>query len=56
MVLATDMKFLGKGTPAGQKVGENADVKRRACVVSTSIKDYLDVVLLTYLPLKFECE
>lgn len=36
MVLATDMKFFGKGTPAGQKVVENADVKRRACAVSTS--------------------
>lgn len=35
MVLATDMKFLGKGTPVGQKVGEDADVKKRACDVST---------------------
>jgi len=34
MVLATDMKFLGKGTPVGQKVMENADVKRRARAVS----------------------
>lgn len=44
MVLATDMKFLGKGTPVGEKVVENADVKRRACAVSnqnssTSIMD-----------------
>lgn len=35
MVLATDMKFLGKGTPVGQKEVENADVKRRACAAST---------------------
>lgn len=34
--MATDMKFFGKGTPVGQKVVENADVKRRAYAVSTS--------------------
>lgn len=40
MVLATDMKFLGKGTPAGQRVVEYADVKRGTCAAFT-IKTFM---------------